>query len=273
MTMRQSFTASDGLRISYYTDDFTDPWTSPTTLVLLHSAMGNSERFYSWVPALARHFRVVRMDLRGHGASEVPPADVPLSMTRFVDDVEELMDTIGARRAHLVANSAGGYLAQQLAIRSPQRVLGLCLVGSTPGLSPSALEWLPMIEREGLTPFLTRTIAMRFDLATTDPGMVRWFLEQTGRNDQAYIARFIGYMATQEWSADLPRIRAPTLVIYPGGETVGSASSYEVMRERIPDVTMREYEHMPHNIADMLPDRCTRDVLEFLSAKFGHPKL
>ncbi|MDO9498690.1 alpha/beta fold hydrolase [Falsiroseomonas sp.] len=273
MTTRQTFTASDGLKIAYYIDDFTDPWTQPPVLVLLHSAMGNSQRFYSWVPALARHFRVVRMDLRGHGGSDIPPADMPLSMDRFVRDVEELMDTVGAKQAHIVANSAGGYLAQKLAITAPERVLGLAVVGSTPGLSPSALDWLPLIEKEGLTPFLTRTIHMRFDLASTDPGMIRWFLEQTAENDPAYVVRFIGYMATQEWSAELPRIKAPTLVIYPGGETVGSANSYDSMRERIPDVTMIEYEHMPHNIADMMPDRCTADILAFLSTKFGTAKV
>lgn len=273
MTERSSFLASDGVRIAYYIDDFTDPWKKPETLVLLHSAMGNSQRFYSWVPGLARHFRVVRMDLRGHGGSEVPPADVPLSMDRFVRDVEELMDVVGADRAHVVANSAGGYLAQKLAITRPERVLSLAVVGSTPGLSPSARDWLPLIEKEGLTPFLTRTIAMRFDLDSTDPGMVRWFLEQTAENDQAYIVRFIGYMTTQEWSAELPRIKAPTLVIYPGGETVGSANSYFSMRDKIPDVTVIEYPHMPHNIADMMAERCVSDILAFLSKKFGHPKV
>lgn len=272
MTERLNFTASDGVKIAYYIDDFTDPWTTPATLVLLHSAMGNSQRFYSWVPGLARHFRVVRMDLRGHGASDVPPKDVPLSMDRFVRDVEELMDAVDAKQAHVVANSAGGYLAQKLAITRPERVLSLAVVGSTPGLSPSALEWLPLIEKEGLTPFLTRTIAMRFDLESTDPGMVQWFLEQTAENDPSYVARFIGYMATQEWSAELPRIKAPTLVIYPGGETVGSANSYDTMRERIPDVRMIEYPHMPHNIADMMADRCVADILAFLSTTFGQPK-
>lgn len=271
MTTRQTFTASDGLKIAYYIDDFTDPWTTPPVMVLLHSAMGNSERFYSWVPGLARHFRLVRMDIRGHGGSEVPPPSMPLSMARFVKDVEELMDTLGVKQAHIAANSAGGYLAQKLAIGSPERVLSLSVVGSTPGLSPSALDWLPQIEREGLTPFLRRTIAMRFDLEKTDPGMIEWFLKQTGENDPAYVARFIGYMGTQAWPDELPRIKAPTLVIYPGGETVGSASLYDTMRERIPDVTMREYEHMPHNIADMMPERCVADILGFIKSKCGYP--
>jgi pimeloyl-ACP methyl ester carboxylesterase len=272
MTEAAFFTASDGERIAYYIDDFTDPWREAPTMLLLHSAMGNSQRFYSWVPGLARHFRLIRMDLRGHGGSSVPPPDKPLTMDRLVDDVEELMALLGLGSAHVTANSAGGYVAQNLALRSPGKVRSLALVGSTPGLSPSALTWLPRIGKEGLAAFLADTIAMRFDLERTDPGMVEWFLKQTAENDQDFVIRFIGYAATQEWSGELHRIRCPTLVIYPGGETVGDAHSYDAMRERISDVRMIEYPHMPHNIADMLPDRCVADILAFHREKFGYPK-
>ena len=63
----QHFNASDGLRLAYTIDDFTDPWLKSPTLLLLHAAMGHSRRYYAWVPRLCRHYRVVRMDLRGHG--------------------------------------------------------------------------------------------------------------------------------------------------------------------------------------------------------------
>ena len=61
------FTTKDGLRLAYYVDDFTDPWRKPDTLLLLHAAMGNSQRWFQWVPKLARDYRVVRLDLRGPG--------------------------------------------------------------------------------------------------------------------------------------------------------------------------------------------------------------
>ncbi len=272
MTESLSFTASDGERIAYYIDDFTDPWRDAPVMFLLHSAMGNSQRFYSWVPDLARHFRLIRMDLRGHGASSVPATSVPLTMGRLVDVVEELMQRLGVEKAHLTANSAGGYVAQNLALRSPEKALSLAVVGSTPGLSPDALTWLPRIETEGLRPFLTDTIAMRFDLEKTDPAMVAWFLDETGENDPAWVVRFIGYTATQDWSDQLHRIACPTLVILPGAETVGTAHSYDTMKERIPNVRMITYEHMPHNIADMMPKRCVADILSFHRDKFGYPK-
>ncbi|WP_338665628.1 alpha/beta hydrolase [Pararoseomonas sp. SCSIO 73927] len=272
MTEAASFTASDGETIAYYIDDFTDPWRRAPVMFLLHSAMGDSERFYSWVPGLARHFRLVRMDLRGHGRSSVPAPSVPLTMDRLVDDVVELMALLGVGKAHVTANSAGGYVAQNLAMREPERVLSMAVVGSTPGLSPEALKWLPRIKAEGLRPFLADTIHMRFDLASTDPGMVEWFLDQTGGNDPDFVVRFIGYAATQDWSDQLHRIRCPSLVILPGAETVGAAALYDTMRDRIPDVRMIAYEHMPHNIADMLPDRCVVDILSFHRDKFGYPK-
>src|SRR4249919_2918661 len=112
----QHFNASDGVRLAYTIDDFTDPWANAPTLLLLHAAMGHSKRYYAWVPRLCRHYRVVRMDLRGHGESAVPPAEPPLSMERLVKDTAELLDRLGARSAHIVGNSAGGYIGQQLAM-------------------------------------------------------------------------------------------------------------------------------------------------------------
>ena len=97
----QHFNASDGVRLAYTIDDFTDPWLKAPTLLLLHAAMGHSQRYYAWVPRLCRHYRVVRMDLRGHGESAVPPAEPALSMERLVKDMAELLDHLGLQeRAH-----------------------------------------------------------------------------------------------------------------------------------------------------------------------------
>ncbi len=152
-----SFTASDGALFAYYIDDFTDPWRKAPTLLLLHAAMGSSRRYYAWVPLLSRHYRVVRMDLRGHGGSEVPPADRALTLERLVADVIELMDKLGVASAHIVGNSAGGYLSQQLAMNHGERARSLMLFGSTPGLKNSqAPSWIPQIEEKGLRGFPRR---------------------------------------------------------------------------------------------------------------------
>jgi 3-oxoadipate enol-lactonase len=263
--MFDHFTTSDGMRVGFYTDDFTDPWQQPQVLLMLHAAMGHSRRYYAMVPPLARQFRVVRMDLRGHGESQVPLAESPLNMPRLVQDVVELMDHIGCPRAHFVGNSAGGYVAQKLAMQSPERVISLCLFGSTPGLKHSqAASWLPCVAKEGLRSFLADTITQRFPVERTDPGLIRWFLDEAAKNDTAYIARFIGLMTTLDWSDELHRIGCPTLVVMPGAETVGSVRNYDAMRERIPDVRVLSYEGLPHNICDSVPERCAADALAFL---------
>jgi pimeloyl-ACP methyl ester carboxylesterase len=73
-------TASDGLKIRYAVDDFTDPWRPPETLILIHAAMGSSRRLYKWIPTAIAPFRVVRPDMRGHGQTQIPGPD-QLSLT------------------------------------------------------------------------------------------------------------------------------------------------------------------------------------------------
>lgn len=268
----QKLRTSDGIEIAYTIDDFTDPWKQADTLLLLHAAIGHSRRFYAWVPKLSRSYRVVRMDLRGHGESQVPSPGSTLTMERLVQDVVELLDHLGCERPHIVGNSAGGYIAQNLAMTLPQRVRSLLLFGSTPGLRNSqAATWLPRVAKEGLRNFLAATIADRFPVERTDPRYIEWFLDEAVKNDVPYLARFIGLMASLEWSDRLHEIKCPTLVVYPGAETVGTTKNYDAMRERILDVEMVAYEHLPHNICDSVPDRCVEDVITFLRWRFGQP--
>ena len=266
----QTFTASDGARLAFYIDDFTYPWMRAPTLLLLHAAMGSAKRYYAWVPALARHYRVVRLDLRGHGASEIPPANSPLTLDRLVADVTELMGHLGLASTHIVGNSAGGYLGQQLAMHHGERVRSLMLFGSTPGLKNSqAPGWIPQIAQKGLRGFLAETIAERLPLDKVDPGLVEWFLDEAAKNDPAYIGKFVLLMAGYDWSGELGRIRCPALVVVPGAEPIGSTANYEPFRRLVPDVEMRVYEGAPHNICDAFPDRCVADVLDFLGRRFG----
>jgi pimeloyl-ACP methyl ester carboxylesterase len=261
----ETFRAGDGLPLAYYVDDFTDPWRAPQTVLLLHAAMGSARRYYAWVPVLARHYRVVRLDLRGHGASAVP-ADGP-TLERLVHDVADLLDRLGLAAAHVVGNSAGGYLGQQLAMTRPERVKSLCLFGSTPGLKNSqAPSWIPQIQAKGLRGFLAETIRDRLP-ADADPGLVEWFLDEAARNDPAYIGRFVLLMASYDWSGEVEKIACPTLVVIPGAETVGTVANYDPFR-RLRDVEFRTYEGLPHNICDAVPARCAGDVLDFLRRRF-----
>ena len=188
--------------------------------------MGSSKRWYAAVPPLCRDYRVVRMDLRGHGESQVPPPEPPLSMDRLVQDVRELLDHLGCDtctcRRQLRRRLCGAEPGDAVA----QRVRSLMLFGSTPGLKNSqAHTWLPRVAREGLRNFLAATIEDRFPPGH-DRGHIEWFLDEAAKNDTAYIGRFVGLMTTLWWADELPRIQCPTLLVMPGAETVGGTENY-----------------------------------------------
>jgi pimeloyl-ACP methyl ester carboxylesterase len=261
------FISDGGARIAYHVDDFTDPWKQPETLLLLHPAMSNSRRWFRWVPRLARRFRVVRMDLRGHGDSPVPRPDEDFSLGLLVKDALNLLDLLGVERAHVVGNSAGGYIAQQMAIHHPQRVKTLALFAATPGLKQShAPTWIPKIREKGLKRFLRDTIGERFD-ETADPGLVEWFIEQAGSNDADFICRFVQHMCTHDFMEDLRRVTAPTLIVAAGGEQIGHASAYGQMHERIAGSQLVYLRTRGHNIGDGYPDECVDHLLSFLEAQ------
>jgi pimeloyl-ACP methyl ester carboxylesterase len=267
--MRGEFTASDGNRLAFHIDDYQDPWKTDRPLLMLHAAMGSAKRWYALVPPLSRQFRVIRLDLRGHGESQVPPPDPPLTLARLVQDVRELLAHLNLHApVHVVGNSAGGYIAQTLAMESPERVRSLILFGSTPGLRHSqAQTWLPRVQRDGLRRFLAETIADRFPPGH-DPGNIAWFLDEAAKNDDAYVVRFVGLMSSLWWMEKLPAIRCPTLLVAPGAETVGHGEDYHRMQALIPDCDLITYEGLPHNICDIVPDRCAADIIAWHRQRF-----
>ena len=261
------FTTSDDVRLGYVVDDFTDPWKPPQTLVLVHAAMGSSKRLYAWVPKLARDFRVVRLDLRGHGASQVPDDALPFTLDRLARDVIELLDHLRVDRVHLAGSSAGAIISMKVAIDYPHRLLSLADFASTPGLGPSNVDaerWVAHIQRKGVRGFLAETIADRFDLAQVDPRFVEWFLDESAKTSAAWLARFVPLMRSVDLTADLPKIRCPMLAVVPDHDPISSMAQYEVIRDRVPKVKFVVYRGLPHNITDAVPDRCAEELHRFL---------
>lgn len=264
--MLRTFKASDGLEIAYHVDDFTDPWHEAETVILVHAAMGSSMRFYAWVPHLAGEFRVIRIDMRGHGRTQVPGPD-QLSQERIVKDVVELADAIGAKRFHVAGSSAGAVVAEKVAIDYPERVLTLGAFAATGGIRHGLQDqtsWVQKIGEKGLAAFLRETIADRVDLKTAPPGFVDWFIEESAKTPVQVLARFVPMMRSFEVLDDLHRICCPALAIAPGGDPIHSLGHYRMVQERIPNCELIVYEGLPHNITDAVPDRCATDYRRFL---------
>ena len=261
----QFMTASDGLRLAYVVDDFSDPWKPREALILIHAAMGSSRRLYKWVPILSRDFCVVRPDMRGHGETEVPEPD-QLSLERLTRDVIELADHMNLERFHIAGSSAGAIVAMRTTLDYPDRILTLTNFASTPGLKHSRIDmnrWVDHIRAKGMRRFLQETIDERFP-NVADKGFLAWFIEESARTDPELFARFGPMMKAVDFTTRLHEIRCPMLNVVPGHDPLGAPEQYEVYKQHVPHCEFIVYDGLPHNITDSVPQRCAADLLHFL---------
>ena len=101
-------------------------------VVLIHGFAVNANlnwRLPGVTSALARDFRVISMDLRGHGRSAKPHDDT-LYGPAMVGDVIRLLDHLGIEQAHVVGYSLGGFVALKLASLAPERLLSVAVLGA-----------------------------------------------------------------------------------------------------------------------------------------------
>lgn len=115
----QYLDVEDGIRL-YYTDE-----GQGEPVVLIHGLGANADVNWRWpgiTPKLARQFRVIAFDLRGHGLSSKPhdPAKYGVEM---VKDVARLMDHLGIARAHVAGYSMGGFITLKFLELYPERVI------------------------------------------------------------------------------------------------------------------------------------------------------
>jgi 2-succinyl-6-hydroxy-2,4-cyclohexadiene-1-carboxylate synthase len=107
-------------------------------LVLLHGFTGSSAAWVTVLPTLAQDYRVIAVDLLGHGESDAPEDPARYAMERVVWDMATLLDTLAAGPGYLVGYSMGGRLALYLALTLPERWRALVLESSSPGLATDA---------------------------------------------------------------------------------------------------------------------------------------
>src|SRR5215469_11562141 len=117
-----SFVSRDGVRLYWKLEGA----SQRPVLVLLNSIATDLSLWDAAAPHLLIAFRLLRLDTRGHGASDAPAGDYSLST--LADDVAAVMDAAGVDRAAVAGVSLGGMVAMELALRYPERVAALALV-------------------------------------------------------------------------------------------------------------------------------------------------
>jgi 3-oxoadipate enol-lactonase len=228
-----AITTGDGVRIAYRFDG-----EQGLPVLLLSNSIGTDLHMWDGqVPALTEHFRLLRYDARGHGASDVPSGSY--SLDRLGRDVVELLDALGLQRVHVLGLSLGGFVAQWLGIHEPERIDRLVLSNTAAYLGPPQ-QWDPLIAELLAAPDMQAT-AERF--------LHNWFPAHMLRGEDEVVEDFRRtLLATQRegvagsWAAvrdaDLRRtaslIRNPTLVVAGEHDTVTSAAHGKEIASIIP---------------------------------------
>ena len=122
----QFMTLQDGLKI-HYTDTGTP---DRPVIVLVHGFSASLHTWNDWVEDLSQDYRVITLDLPGHGLSRAEPPELA-TIPRFVACVDALVQALGVERFTLAGNSMGGNTAWQYALTYPERLEGLILVAAS----------------------------------------------------------------------------------------------------------------------------------------------
>lgn len=240
------------------------PW-----VVLNHALACDLGMWDEQLPALREHFRVLRFDARGHGASSVPPA--PYTFAQMARDLDGLFTAVGIDRAHLVGISLGGMVAQEFALAYPQRVASLALCDTTSrypaGTDRIWQERIAMVRAEGTGPLVAATLE-------------RWFTPpfRAARPDvMARIERMIrstsaeGYIGcgaavpTIDTTDRLAAIGCPTLVVVGEHDAGTPPAMAQIIQRGIAGAELKVIEAASHLCNIEQPEAFNRVLLEFLT--------
>jgi 3-oxoadipate enol-lactonase len=243
-------------------------------LVLIQGFGGNSGQWYREIPGLSREYRVVAFDNRGTGRSDKP--DVPYTMQMFAQDIAGLFEALAIDAAHIYGVSMGGMIAQQFALRYPEKVISLILRGTTCGGAHSippdveAMTHLFDLERMGqLTPEEAARESLPFlcsqEFIDNNPDIVEMFIAKAVE----YVTPPHGYQRQAEAIMfhdtydRLPQIKAPTLVISGTADRLVPFENSQLLAYRIPNAELVIFENVGHGFIEAA-EEASKAILDFL---------
>ena len=248
-------------------------------LLLLHGQGGSLENFRRNIAAYAEHYRVVAIDFLWHGLSEKPPLDGPL-IPRLVEQVRDVVATLGLAPFRLEGQSQGGWVAATLALESPELITKLVLTtptGLEPVLSPAdpaklstqLAGQLEILNNPTPEAVRKRMAGLVGDISVIDDEMFelrRWFMTQPHVNAglQAAITAYLSpaNQAMRLGHEQLAKLAMPTL-LYWGSHNMGGRPMGDALAAVIPGGNY----HCPdvgHWAQFEAADEHNRVVLDFL---------
>ncbi len=185
-----------------------------TPIVFTHGASWNHKQWGPQIEHFAKSHRVIVWDVRGHGYSSLPPGKV--DSEDFSGDLIGLLDHLGIQQAVLCGLSMGGHISLQTAIRYPQRVMALILIGTPCSNTFNLYEMMAVpINR----------ISTRFIAIPTLAKLQAQMLGKFNPKIKAYIEEAFAMIPHNNWvrlwdavtrmesKHDLRKVHAPTLLL------------------------------------------------------------
>ena len=204
MTAQQpgNYATINGLKLYYETHG---PEAKRPPLVLLHGGIGGIEMFGPNIGALAKNHRVVAVDLESHARSG--SRDRPLRYESMGDDIAALVKQLGFTQADVLGYSLGGGVALQTTIRHPDVVRNLVVVSSPFRRNAFYPEILAIFAQMG--PAFGANMKQS-PLAAMYPAV-----------DWEKLFGKVGELQRHDfdWSADVAKIKAPTMLIFADADT------------------------------------------------------
>lgn len=267
-----NFRPTGDLDMFYRVDDFTDPWTYPETVLMLHGNAESSLAWYAWTPKLARHYRVIRPDMRGFGQSTPMPADYPWTLDRLADDYCALMDHLCVEKFHVVAAKIGGTIARAFAARRPERVKTLSVVGTPAPFRVGVKENVPKLiedfKNHGVEYWAKQNMGGRLGSSFPAAG-VDWWTHYMGRTAVSTQLSFMPTIAAADIRDDLPKIVCPTLVITTEKSGLGSVEDTRAWQQQIPNSELVVLPGDSYHVATSHAEPAAEAVLAFIRRHAG----
>jgi 3-oxoadipate enol-lactonase len=189
-------------------------------VVFVHGLAATADVWREQAERLKLAYRVVRYDLRSHGASD--PADLPCTRSDLASDLVAVLDCIGIESAVLVGHSAGGVVAMQTALDHPGRVSGLVLVGTASECNAKTADWYERTaatarQQGGVAAVEAMGLRGRTAVAPDGPGF-------------AWVALAMRSLHEDPLTSRLEEIRVPTLVLVGERDFLGVGGSVILSR-------------------------------------------
>ena len=235
------------------------------------------ENFRPQVEPLCRAgARVILWDYRGHGRSESPRQDLPLSMQTVVSDLACVLDWAAPGQPSVVGGlSLGGLVSLHFALAHPARARALVLIDSGPGFKKAEAQarWAAQIERiaqrlerDGMAAFVesrgaATAIGRRRELPAAQAAA-----RAIAAQDARAVAHFGRCVAGPAPSVidELPRVTQPTLVVV-GEEDDAYLQAAEVMAAKLPHVRRATIPRAGHIVNIEEPEAFNAEVVRFLA--------